>query len=45
MVRVFKNDAHLRKSFPLLIRFSDTGEALENLNTAPEYQNTTPEDP
>ena len=45
-VRVFKNDAHLQKPFPLLIHFSDTGEAPENLNAAPEVLNTTttPED-
>jgi len=35
-VHVFKKDACLRKPFPLLIRFSDTGEASENLNAAPE---------
>ena len=45
MVRIFKNDARLRKPFPLLIRFSDTGEAPENLNAAPEDLNATPEDP
>jgi len=42
---VFKNDARLRKPFPLLIRFSDTGEAPENLNAAPEDLNATLEDP
>ena len=44
-VRVFKNDTRLRKPFPLLIRFSDTGEAPENLNAAPEDLNAAPEDP
>ena len=44
-VRVFKNDARLRKPFPLLIHFSDTGEAPDNLNAAPEDLNAAPEDP
>jgi len=35
----------LRKPFPLLIRFSDAGEAPENLNVVPEVLNAGPEDP
>ena len=43
-VRVFKNDAHLRKPFSLLISFSNTGEAPENLIAAPEDLNAALED-
>jgi len=44
MVRVFKNDARLWKPFRSLIRFSNTGNAPENLNAAPENLNATLED-
>ena len=37
--------ASLKIPFPLLIRFSDTGKAPENLNAAPEDLNAAPEDP
>jgi len=45
MVSTFKNDAYLRKPFPLLISFADTGKARENLNAVPEDLNAAPEDP
>ena len=44
-VCVFKNDACLQKPFPLLIHFSDTGEAPEKRSAASEDLNATPEDP
>ena len=44
MVRVFKNDTCLWKPFPLLIRFSKTSEAPENLNAALEDLNAASED-
>lgn len=45
MVHVFKSDARLQKPFPLLIHFSNTGKALENINAAPEDLNAALEDP
>ena len=43
-VHVFKNDAVLRKPFPLLHRDCTANAAPECLNTAPKDANAIPED-